>query len=63
MLSLTSQGKPLTDALTADTFMMTPPMMELYAFMDVYQVKNSGTPTDLLRTNSPDLKITVRIGA
>jgi hypothetical protein len=34
MLEIVKEGRPLTDAFTTTSFMMTPPLMELYAFMD-----------------------------
>jgi hypothetical protein len=36
VLQLVSQGSPLTEAMTTRSFMMTPALMELYAFYDAW---------------------------
>src|SRR5205823_13514755 len=47
MLALIAQGQPLTAAMTTHAFMMTPPLMELYAFMDANQPDNTDSPNDV----------------
>ncbi len=54
------QGRPFTDLFTTTTFMMTPPLLELYAFMDQWQVGNTPTQiTDFFAKDNPTLKIVV----
>jgi hypothetical protein len=62
-LELTSQGRPLTDAMTTRSFMMTPALMELYAFLDAWQVDDAGKVTDRWRTAYPNATITVTAAA
>src|SRR5689334_6705477 len=40
MVELTEQGRPLTDAMTTRTLMMTTALKELYAFLDVWEIDN-----------------------
>jgi hypothetical protein len=63
MIELTSEGQPLTNAMTTHTFMMTPALMELYAFLDVWQVDDLGNVTDRFRAANPGLTITVGAAA
>ena len=56
MIALTKQGKPLNEAMTTTSFMMTPALMELYAFLDEYHVDDVSKVTDALKTDYPDLK-------
>ena len=42
MLELNAEGTPLTSAMTTQRFMMTPALMELYAFLDAWQVGDTG---------------------
>ncbi|MEO7733045.1 MAG: hypothetical protein ABIY55_18935, partial [Kofleriaceae bacterium] len=46
VLALTAEGKPLTDAFTTKRLMMTPALMELYAFLDTRQVNDAGGTND-----------------
>jgi hypothetical protein len=46
VLALDAQGKPLTDAYTTDTFMMTPALMEYEALLDSYSANDHGYITD-----------------
>jgi hypothetical protein len=59
MIELTSHGQPLTNATTTRTFMMTPALMELYAFFDAWQVSDTGATTDGVARALPGAKITV----
>jgi hypothetical protein len=59
VLELDAEGRPLTDALTTQTFMMTPALMELYAFLDAWQVDDTGKVTDRFKQANPGLTITV----
>ncbi len=62
-LELTSQGRPLTDAMTTHAFMMTPALMELYAFLDAWQVDDTGKLTDRFRAAYPTAAVTVTSAA
>ncbi|MBV9947684.1 MAG: hypothetical protein JOZ69_12595 [Myxococcales bacterium] len=59
VLELNAEGRPLTQAVTTRTFMMTPALMELYAFLDVWQVDDAGKVTDRFKQANPKLTITV----
>jgi hypothetical protein len=63
MLALLAQGRPLTDATTTQTFMMTPALMELYAFLDAWQVSDTGAVTDRFKLANPTLTITAEAAA
>jgi hypothetical protein len=60
MVELTSQHYPLTEAMTTQRFMMTTAMKELYAFLDTWQVDNTGGIDDPFRTKHRDLSIIVQ---
>ncbi len=47
VLELIKEGKPFTEALTTRRFMLTPALMELYGYLDVWQVDDTGKVTDL----------------
>ena len=59
VLELTRQGRPLTDAFTTHQLMMTPALMELYAFLDTRQVNDAARVNDLFATANPGLTITM----
>jgi len=59
MIELSSQGHPLTEAMTTPQIMMTTAMNELYALLDVWQVDDAGKVTDRFRAANPALTITV----
>ena len=63
MIELLSEGRPLTDATTTNKLMMTTAMKELYAFLDVWQVADDGTVTDLWKKANPKQTITVEASA
>jgi hypothetical protein len=46
MLQLIDEGHPLTEGLTTSQLMMTTAMKELYAFLDVWEVDDTGKVTD-----------------
>jgi hypothetical protein len=56
-LALAAEGRPLTDAMSTQRLMMTPALMELYAFFDVWQVDDQGKVTDRFRLANPSLSI------
>jgi hypothetical protein len=57
VLELTRQGRPLTDAFTTRKLMMTPALMELYAFLDTRQVNDAAQINDTFARANPTLKI------
>jgi hypothetical protein len=59
MIELTSQGHPLTEALSTPQLMMTTAMKELYALLDVWEIDDAGKVTDRFRAAHPGLQITV----
>ena len=63
VLALVAQGSPLTEAMTTQTFMMTPALMELYAFLDVWQVDDAGNVVDRFKQAHPTTTITVGASA
>jgi hypothetical protein len=62
MLALIDAGRPLTDAMTTRTLMMTTALKELYAFLDVWEVDDGGKVTDRFKKANPSLSITVETG-
>jgi hypothetical protein len=63
VLAMNAQGTALNDAMTTTSFMMTPALMELYAFFDAWQVDDAGTVTDRFKTANPKLTITAEASA
>ena len=63
MIQLTSQNRPLTEAATTQSFMMTPALMELYAFLDAWQVNDAGGITDRFALANPNVTISVQASA
>jgi hypothetical protein len=59
VLELIAEGRPFTEAITTQRFMMTPALMELYAFFDVWQVDDAGKVTDEFRLANPAQPLTV----
>ena len=57
VLELTAEGRPLSDAFTTRRFMMTPALMELYAFLDTRRVDDAAAITDTFAIASRGLKI------
>jgi hypothetical protein len=59
VLQLFAEDGSLADALTTQRFMMTPALMEFYAFLDTWQVDDGGKITDRFSGAHPGLTITV----
>ena len=55
IIELDKQGKPLHEAMTTKTLMMTPPLMELYAFLDEYHADDNAKITDGLAKDYPSV--------
>ncbi|HEY7956136.1 MAG TPA: hypothetical protein VII38_12630, partial [Polyangia bacterium] len=59
VLALVSSGQPLTTAFTTHQLMMTPALMELYAFLDSRHVDDNAKVTDLFAAAHPAVQITL----
>jgi hypothetical protein len=59
VIELVKEGKPLTEAMTTRRFMMTPGLMELYAFLDWWQVDDAGILTDGFKAAYPKQSIVI----
>ena len=59
MVAFSAQGRPVTDAMTTNQLMLTTAMKELYSFLDVWEVDDSGTVTDRFHALNPTLSMTV----
>ncbi|MCU1280248.1 MAG: hypothetical protein JWM53_3794 [bacterium] len=58
-LSLVMAGRPISDAFTTKQLMMTPALMELYAFLDTRHVDDNAKITDAFTKGNPTLMITL----
>lgn len=56
---LVNGTQPVTEAATTTTFMMTTALMEMYAFLDVWQVDDSGSVVDHFAKAHPGVELTV----
>lgn len=63
VLALLAEGRPLTDALTTQKFMLTTALEEIYAFLDDWQVDDAGKVSDAFKKANPDLSIVVEASA
>ncbi len=63
VLELGAEGKSLGDAITTQRFMMTPALLELYAFLDTWQVDDASKVTDRFRAANRTLDITIESSA
>jgi len=59
VLELVAEGRPFTETVTTHRFMMTPALMELYAFFDAWQVDDASKVTDSFKKANPTLSISV----
>ena len=57
VLALTAEGRPLTDAFTTHKLMMTPALMELYAFLDTRRVDDAAAISDTFAAANRGLRI------
>jgi hypothetical protein len=62
-LSIVAAGRPITDAFSTHQLMMTPALMELYAFLDTRRIDDNAKVTDRFATANPTLQITVEASA
>jgi hypothetical protein len=63
VLALVLAGRPLTDALTTQKFMLTTALKEIYAFIDDWQVDDAGKVTDAFKKANPNLSLVVESSA
>ena len=59
VLAFNSQGRPLTDAFTTKQVMMTPALMEFYAFLDTRQVNDAAAINDTFARANTGLTVTM----
>src|SRR5882672_10829955 len=62
-LALDAEGRPLTDAFTTKRLMMTPALMELYAFLDTRRVDDAVMVTDRFAQTHRGMTITMETSA
>lgn len=60
VLALDAEGRPFTDAFTTHRLMMTPALMELYAFLDARHMDNAGKVIDDWAKANPKLTLTLQ---
>ena len=58
-LELIAEGRPFTETMTTDRLMMTPALMEFYAYLDAWQVDDAGKITDRFKIANPKVTLTV----
>jgi hypothetical protein len=63
MIALVAADQPLTAGVTTRQFMMTTALKEMYAFLDVWQVDDTGKVTDGFKRANPSLTITAESAA
>ena len=63
VLAFVADGRPITDAFSTRQLMMTPALMELYAFLDTRHVDDNAVVTDDFMTANPTLNITLEASA
>jgi hypothetical protein len=63
VLELVAEGRPLTDALTTQKFMLTTALKEVYGFLDDWQVDDAGKVTDAFKKANPNVSIVVESSA
>ena len=63
MVANTAAGQPLTNAFTTKQLMMTPALMQLYAFLDARRVDDAGTITDDFAAAHRQVQITLEASA
>ncbi|HVR60973.1 MAG TPA: hypothetical protein VMU50_03695, partial [Polyangia bacterium] len=59
MMQLIDDGRPLMDAAITNRLMMTTALKELYAFLDGWEVDDTGKVTDYFKRDNPKLTLTV----
>jgi hypothetical protein len=59
VLELAAEGRPFTETMTTQRLMMTPALMEFYAFLDAWQVDDAGKVTDRFKRANPSGMLTI----
>jgi len=59
VLGFTSDGQPLTTAFTTKQVMMTPALMQMYAYFDAHRADDNAKVTDSFAKQNPKLMITL----
>ncbi len=59
VLQLIADGRPFTETMTTQRFMMTPALMQIYAYLDAWQVDDMDKVTDAWRAANPGLTVTM----
>jgi hypothetical protein len=62
-LATVMAGRPITDTFTTHSLMMTPALLELYAFLDARHVDDNAKITDAFTKANPTLTITLEASA
>lgn len=57
---IVSNGKPFSDVITTRQYMMTPPLMALYAFLDSYHIDDNLKVQDRIVQQNPGFSFTVQ---
>lgn len=63
VLSFVASGRPITDAFTTRQLMMTPALMELYAFLDTRRVDDNAVVTDDFASAAANQNLTITLEA
>ncbi|MEO6775678.1 MAG: hypothetical protein ABI467_22140 [Kofleriaceae bacterium] len=63
VLDLTAKGQPLTDGFKTKHLMMTPALMQLYAYFEAHQANDAGAITDTFAKANPTLTFTMESAA
>ena len=58
---LIQEGRPFSEAMTTQRFMMTPPLMMLYAFLDEHHVDDASKIQDRIVQENPAFQFTVGV--
>ncbi len=63
VLAITAAGRPLTDAFKTKQLMLTPALMQLYAYLDTHRADDLGKINDVFAKANPTVKITMENSA
>jgi hypothetical protein len=63
VLAMSANGEPLTDAFKTKRLMMTPALMQLYAYFEVHQADDNAKITDSFAKANPTLTFTLENSA
>jgi hypothetical protein len=63
MVAMTTANQPFTNSFTTNQFMMTPPLMELYAFLDSNQIRDDESVNDRFKAANAGVSIMMEASA